>query len=218
MAVIRVLIADDEQLMRHALTLFVDAEPDMTVVGTATCGPEAVHEARQLEPDIVLMDLRMPGGDGIAATAEIHAQVPRCRTITLTTFGTLDGILAALRAGASGYLLKDSDPTDVVGAIRAVHEGSGFLSPRIAERLIASVRDSPDPVGETSPPPPELSTRETEVVLELGKGRSNAEIAAALHLSESSVKGYLAAVMAKWGARDRVQVLIRAAHAGIVRL
>ncbi|WP_279400453.1 response regulator transcription factor [Rathayibacter sp. VKM Ac-2927] len=213
---IRVLIADDEALVRRAISVFVQGEAGMTVVGVAADGVEAVHLTSEIHPDVVLMDLQMPRLSGVDAIHRITAEQPRVRAIALTTFGTIEPVLAALNAGASGYLLKDTDPEDILSAIREIHAGGGVLSPRVTERLLASIRDGAAVGGAAMITLPELSDRESEVLAELALGRSNIEIAAALHLSPGTIKGYLSSIMAKWGARDRVQVLVLAARAGLI--
>lgn len=215
MGTVRVLIADDETLVRRALSVFIKGEAGMTVAGVAADGAEAVALASEIHPDVVLMDLQMPRMGGIEAIRRITAELPRARVIALTTFGTMEPVLAALNAGASGYLLKDTDPDDIISAIREIHAGGGVLSPRVTERLLSSIRDGAG-VGAAMITLPELSDRESEVLAELALGRSNIEIAAALHLSPGTVKGYLSSIMAKWDARDRVQVLVLAARAGLI--
>lgn len=215
MGSVRVLIADDESLVRRALSVFIESEPGMMVAGVATDGAEAVALAGEIQPDVVLMDLQMPRVGGIEAMRKIISEYPRIRVIALTTFGTMEPILAALHAGASGYLLKDTDPEDIISAIREIHSGGGVLSPRVTERLLSSIRDGAG--SETARIRlPALTDRESEVLDALARGRSNTEIATSLHLSAGTVKGYLSSIMAKWDARDRVQVLVLAARAGLI--
>lgn len=212
---IRVLIVDNDSLVRRALVAFIGGELDMEVVGEEQDGIGAVSAVGRLKPDVVLMDLQMPRMGGVDATAEIVRQWPTTRVMAVTTFGTIDAILPALQAGASGYLLKDAEPDDLIAAVRSVHTGSGVLSPQITERLLTSIQDS----ARASVPLTSaemLSEREREVVQLLGTGKSNLEIADAMHVSEGTVKSHLSNVMTKWVARDRVQVLIRAARAGII--
>ncbi|MEV4736986.1 MULTISPECIES: response regulator transcription factor [unclassified Microbacterium] len=215
METVRVLIADDETLVRRALSVFIEGEAGMTVVAVAADGAEAVAMAAEIHPDVVLMDLQMPRMGGIEAIRRITADLPGARVIALTTFGTMEPVLAALNAGASGYLLKDTDPEDIISAIREIHAGGGVLSPRVTERLLSSIREGVG-AGSAAITLPELSDRESEVLTELAHGRSNIEIAAALHLSPGTIKGYLSSIMAKWDARDRVQVLVLAARAGLI--
>lgn len=215
MGTVRVLIADDESLVRRALSVFIESESGMTVAGVAADGAEAVALTAQIRPDVVLMDLQMPRVGGIEAMREITSGFPMTRVIALTTFGTMEPVLAALHAGASGYLLKDTDPEDIISAIREIHSGGGVLSPPVTERLLSSIRDGSGP-GSATIRLPALTERETEVLDELARGQSNTEIASSLHLSTGTVKGYLSSIMAKWDARDRVQVLVLAARAGLI--
>ncbi|MEI3867525.1 response regulator transcription factor [Microbacterium sp. CCNWLW134] len=218
-ASLRVIIVDDEALMRHALAVFVRSAPDMEVVGEAADGAAAVHLCAELRPDAVLMDMQMPGVDGVEATRRIHEAFPEIRVIAVTTFSSVRYVVPALRAGASAYLVKDTDPDELVAAIRDVVDGSVVISPSVTTELISSIRDGAGPTTvESLADHEQLSDRERDVVVLLGRGMSNAEIAAELHLSEATVKTHLGNVMAKWGVRDRVQTLIRAARADIVRL
>lgn len=205
--------------MRHALTVFIRSAPDMEVVGEAADGASAVHVASELHPDIILMDMQMPGMDGIEATRRITDALPDVRVIAVTTFGSAQYVVPALRAGAAGYLVKDTDPPQLVAAVREVLDGSVVISPSVTTALIAAIRDGAQPTTVDALDAHEtLSERELHVVQLLGRGMSNAEIAAELHLSEATVKTHLSHVMSKWGVRDRVQTLIRAARADIVRL
>lgn len=215
---IRVLIVDDESLVRSALRLFVESDPDFVVVGEARDGSQALHAVELHRPDLVLMDIQMPVMSGIEATRRIAETFPAIRILALTTFSSHDTVVQMLRAGASGFLVKDTDPADIVAALRTTHEGGYVVSPQIAHDLVSSIRDSPAGVDAPLEPHEELTDREREVVILLGEGRSNAEIAAALHLAEPTVKTHLSRVMTKWGVRDRVQVLIRAAQARIITL
>ena len=215
MGTVRVLIADDESLVRRALSVFIEGASGMTVAGVAADGAEAVALTAEIHPDVVLMDLQMPRVGGIEAMSRITSEFPLTRVIALTTFGTMEPVLAALHAGASGYLLKDTDPEDIISAIREIHSGGGVLSPLVTERLLSSIRDGAGP-GSTTIRLPALTDRETEVLDELARGKSNTEIATSLHLSAGTVKGYLSSIMAKWDARDRVQVLVLAARAGLI--
>lgn len=212
---IRVLIADDEQLMRSALAIFVERSSTMQVVGTAEDGATAVELAERLRPDVVLMDLNMPGVDGFEAAQRLQDAGNGARILAITTLGTTDAIVRALRGGFAGYLLKDSPPEAVVAAVAAVHSGSGALSPEVTRRLILDVKsDATTPAVLVR----ELNERESAILRELARGKSNQEIAETLHQAESTVKTHLGAVMKKWNARDRVQVLIIAVKAGLVEL
>lgn len=214
----RVLIADDEALMRTALKIFIDAADDMEVVGEASDGVAAVHLANELQPDVVLMDMQMPRMDGIEATKGVLAASPRTRVIAVTTFSSTSYVVPALRAGATAYLVKDTEPAALVAAVREALDGTCVLSPSVTSELVSSIRETPEPPRPVKLKSVEaLSERELDVVRLLGQGLSNAEIAADLHLSEATVKTHLGNVMAKWGVRDRVQTLIHAARAGVIR-
>ncbi|HIX00738.1 MAG TPA: response regulator transcription factor [Candidatus Nesterenkonia stercoripullorum] len=215
---IRVVIADDEELMRHALRIFVDSGERTTVVGEASTGHDAIVLCRELRPDVVLMDMQMPGLDGFQATSEISMICPEVKVLAVTTFSSQGYVAAALRAGAAGYLVKDTSPELLVRSIIDVHEGRAPLSPQIARSLILSVRHNEGPVPGGISPEEELTPREKSIVKLLAKGMSNAEIATALHLSEATVKANFGRLMTKWDVRDRVQVLIRAAKSGLVSL
>lgn len=218
MQAIRVLIADDEKLVRHALRIFVDTSGDMEVVGEATDGDEAVALAAQLLPDVVLMDLQMPRVSGIEATRRIMRVTSEVRVLAVTTFSTERHVVPALRAGASGYLVKDTDPDDILNAIREVAAGRSAMSPRLTRDLILSLRDNPAEESVTVARPEPLTPRELSIVKAIAHGRSNAEIARELHLAEPTVKANLGRVMSKWGVRDRVQVLIYAITNNLVEL
>lgn len=215
MTSITALIADDDPLVRRALSVFLSTA-GIEVVQEAPDGAHAIAAARRLRPDVALVDVQMPGVDGVEATAGIIEQSPGTKVLAITTFGTVESIMPMLRAGASGYLLKDTDPEDIVAAVHDVVAGNGVLSPRITTRLIASIRDASAPVIEPLEEFEVLSDRESEVVRLLAAGLSNAEIALAMHVSEGTVKAHLGNIIAKWGVRDRVQVLIRAARSGLV--
>lgn len=215
---IRVLIADDEALMRTALKIFVNSADDMEVVGEAADGVAAVHLASELQPDVVLMDMQMPRMDGVEATRGVLAASPRTRVVAVTTFSSKNHVVPALRAGATAYLVKDTEPEQLVAAVREVVEGTYVLSPSVTGELVSSIRETPEPPQFVKlSAVEELSGRELDVVRMLAQGLSNSEIAKELHLSEATVKTHLGNVMAKWGVRDRVQTLIHAARAGIVR-
>ncbi len=222
MSVTTVVIADDEQLMLQALKVFVSAAHDLTVAGEAVNGVEAVERCAQLKPDIVLMDLQMPLLNGIDATRRIHATQPAVKIIAVTTFGTAKTVVPALRAGASGYLLKDTDPEALVQAIRDVRDGQNVLSAAVTSALVEAVRAQR---GTTEDPPQllhddasaGLSVREMAVIKLLAKGLSNADIASELFLSEAAVKSRLSQITQKLGVSNRVQVLVRACELGLVQ-
>ena len=217
----RVLIADDQPLMRTGFRLILDAEPDIEVVGEAVDGHEAVEQAARVRPDVVLMDIRMPRMDGIEATRRLAGPEARdpTRVLILTTFDLDQHVLSALRAGASGFLLKDAPPEDLVDAIRVVARGDALLAPSITRRLLDRFASSlPDPAN--LGPPPEFATltaRELEVFRLLARGLSNAEIAEELVVSETTVKTHVARVLMKLDLRDRVQAVVLAYETGIVR-
>lgn len=211
---IRVLLVDDQHLIRLGFRLVLDAEDDIEVVGEAADGRDAVTETARLRPDVVLMDVRMPVVDGIAATERIVASHPGIRIIILTTFDLDEYAFGALRAGASGFLLKDAQRAELVGAVRAVHAGDAALAPRVTRRLIELV--GPEPASTTPPPGFEaLTDRERDVFSAIAAGSTNAEIARDLFLSESTVKTHVGRVLTKIGARDRVHAVILAHRHGI---
>lgn len=214
---VSVLIADDDAFVRRALRVFLEAD-GLEVVGEAADGAEAVRLAHRLRPNVALVDVQMPGVDGIAATERITTGVSGTRVLAITTFGTIDTITPMLRAGASGYLLKDAEPDDIVTAVKDVHAGDSALSPRVISRLIENIRASPSRPHAPLRDSETLSSRELEIVEALGRGLSNAEIAFKMHLSVGTVKSHLSHIFTKWGARDRVQVLIRASRAGLIDL
>ncbi|MFJ1796327.1 response regulator [Kitasatospora griseola] len=216
---IRVLVADDEALLRMAFTTILDAQPDMTPVGEAADGAHAVRLARELRPDVVLMDVRMPGTDGIEATRQLTDACPPSRVLILTTFDLDEYAFAALDAGASGFLLKNTRPDELLAAIRSVAAGDAVLSPRITRRLLDDVR--PHLAGAAAAGRHEerlgrLSAREREVLVEVGRGLSNAEIAARLHLAEATVKSHLGRILHKLALRDRIQAVVLAHESGLV--
>jgi len=220
-APIRVLIADDQRVVRDGLSMLVGLIDDVEVVGAACDGAEAVRLAEAHRPDVILMDLRMPDLDGIAATDLLRERLPAARVLVLTTYADQDAIVPALRAGAKGYLTKDASAEQIEAAIRAVHAGQTHLDPAVQERLVAAVIRSPDPAdhagtgtgtstgtGTGSRPPPDgLTTREAEVLALLASGLSNAEIAQRLYLSHATVKTHINRIFAKTGVRDRAQAV-----------
>jgi len=215
---IRVLLADDQVLVRGGFRALVDSEPDMTVVGEASTGDDAVRLTHDLRPDVVLMDIRMPGLDGLEATRRIVADPAASGThvVVVTTFELDEYVAEAIRSGASGFLVKDTEPADLVRAVRVAAHGDALLSPTVTRRLLARVADATRPVA----PPPgldDLTPREREVLVEVARGLSNDEIARALYLSESTVKTHVSRTMTKLGARDRAQLVVLAYEAGLVR-
>jgi DNA-binding NarL/FixJ family response regulator len=209
---IRVLLADDQALLRTGFRMILQAQPDLDVVGEAVDGADAVRQVQALQPDVVLMDVRMPVMDGVQATAAIAADGGPARVLILTTFDLDEYAFAALRAGASGFLLKDVPPAELAGAIRAVAAGDAVVSPRITRHLLDRVSlHTPDRGGGRTPTESmlaPLTDREREVFGEVARGLSNAEIAARLYLSEATVKTHITRVLAKLRLRDRVQVVI----------
>lgn len=212
---IRLLITDDDPLVRAALRLFVARAPEITIIGEAENGFEAIEAVERLNPDIIMMDVQMPGMGGIEATRTITERWPGTCILACTTLDGRDTVLPMLSAGASGYLLKDSSPDEIVSALRQAHAGTSSLSPRIAAMLVKHVRDETTK-GPSSGDLEPLTEREQEVLAHLAKGMSNAEMSKALHVSEGTIKAHLGAIMAKWQVRDRVQVLVAAARAGLV--
>ena len=213
---IRILLADDQDLVREGLRMLLEAEPDLEVVGEAADGKQALAEARRLEPDVLLMDVRMPELDGIEATARLAATGSRARILMLTTFDLDEYVYLALKAGASGFLLKDATREQLVGAVRTIAAGESLLAPAVTRRLIEDYCRGPKPGG-----PPDavaaLSERELEVLRLLARGLSNAEIAKELFLGEATVKSHVARVLAKLDLRDRVQTVVFAYESGLVR-
>jgi DNA-binding NarL/FixJ family response regulator len=214
---IRVLIADDQRVVRDGLAMLVGLIDGVEIVGAACDGEEAVRLAVAHRPGVILMDLRMPGMDGIAATAQLRDRLPSARVLVLTTYADDDTILPALRAGGHGYLTKDASAEQIEAAIRAVHAGQTHLDPLVQERLVATVTAQPsDPAAPgTRPLPAGLTTREAEVLTLLAAGLSNAEIAQRLFVSNATVKTHINRIFAKTGARDRAQAVRYAYQAGL---
>jgi DNA-binding NarL/FixJ family response regulator len=216
-AAIGVLIVDDQTLVRAGFRMILEIEPDLHVVGEASDGGQAVAQVAALEPDVVLMDVRMPGLDGIAATRRITADAScQARVVMLTTFDMDEYVYDALRAGASGFLLKDVQPELLVAGIRAVHSGESLLAPTLTRRMIESYLDRPRPKDAAQPRLELLTTREQEVLRLLARGLTNAEIARDLYVSETTVKTHVSRVLMKLGLRDRVQAVIYAYQTGLV--
>ena len=215
---IRVLVADDQALVRGSFSILVDTVPDLTSVGEAATGNEAVELAKREKPDIVLMDIRMPGMDGIEATKRITSDpaTSAVRVLVLTTFGIDEYVFAALRAGASGFLLKDTPPGDLLAAIRVVAAGDALLAPAITRRLIAEFTRRPEPKQRPKAALDQTTEREREVLTLIGLGLSNAEIASHLHVSPSTAKTHIGHLLMKLGARDRAQLVIAAYDSGLV--
>lgn len=217
---IRVLLVDDQSLIRIGFRLVLEAEPDIQIVGEAGDGAEAVSQALTLQPDVVLMDVRMPGIDGIAATEQIVRQHPQVRVLVLTTFDLDEYAFGAIRAGASGFLLKDAQRHELVSAVRAVHRGDGALAPRATRALLDHLATQPaagsdGPALSAPDPLVELTERERDVFRAIAQGLSNSEIAETFFLSESTVKTHVGRVLAKLGARDRVHIVILAYRWGL---
>jgi DNA-binding NarL/FixJ family response regulator len=210
-----VLIADDQALVRVGLRKILESEPDTEVVGEAADGEDAVREARRLRPDVVLMDIRMPVLDGIEATRRIIAAQPDAKVLVLTTFG-LDGyVFEALRAGASGFMLKDAPPEEIAAAVRVIAAGDALLAPAVTRSVVEEfARHRPIPTKPAALS--ELTTRETEVLELLARGLSNAEICERLVVSEATTKTHVARILQKLGLRDRIQAVIYAYEAGVV--
>jgi DNA-binding NarL/FixJ family response regulator len=217
---IRVVLADDQTLVRAGFRALLDAEPDVAVVGEAADGAQAVRLARQERPDVMLMDIRMPGLDGLAATRQIAAdpELSGVRIVILTTFGVDEYVAEALRIGAAGFLVKDTDPAELVRAVRVVAAGDGLLSPSVTRRVIEQF------AAHAAPAPPNgatrvagLTDREREVVALVAAGLSNDEIAARLVVSPATAKTHVSRAMVKLGARDRAQLVVFAYEAGLVR-
>jgi DNA-binding NarL/FixJ family response regulator len=212
--VIRVLIADDQALVRGGFRALLDASEGVEVVGEAGDGAQAVRLAADLRPDVVLMDVRMPVEDGLSATRRITAALPEVRVVVLTTFSLDEYVFDALRAGASGFLLKDTEPAELVRAVRVVHDGDALLSPSITRRLVEeyAARAKGPAVSLDA-----LTDREREVVALVGTGLSNEEVAARLFLSPLTAKTHVSRAMGKLGVRDRAQLVVLAYESGLVR-
>ena len=209
----KVLVVDDDPMVRTGLSMILGGAPDLELVGEATNGQEAIDGVRRFSPDVVLMDIRMPVRDGLSAATEILAAAVRPRVIMLTTFDADEMVHRALRAGADGFLLKDTPPERIVESIRAVSRGEPTLSPTVTARLIASVTEAPDPGGSAARATARrrleaLTAREREVALAIGGGASNADIAGTLFMSVATVKSHVTSILAKTGAESRLQVAV----------
>jgi DNA-binding NarL/FixJ family response regulator len=213
--VTRVLIADDEDLMRAGLAELLTADPQIEVVGQASTGREALERARRLAPDVVLMDVRMPDMDGITATRELLRTAPAVRVLILTTFEQDDYVFGALRAGASGFLLKRTRPEDLIAAVHTIAAGDALLSPSVTRRVIARMAQQPMPALADQSKVEELTAREREVLALIARGLSNREIAATLNVEESTIRTHVKRILMKLDLRDRVQAVIFAYETGI---
>ncbi|MBM2621989.1 response regulator transcription factor [Actinoplanes sp. LDG1-06] len=204
---IRILLVDDHPVVRHGLRGMLEAEPDLTVIGEASSGDEGVALAVELRPDVVLMDLRMPGGDGVSATERIVAEASGVRVMVLTTYESDRDILRAIEAGAGGYLLKDASPAELADAVRATARGETVLAPSVASTLVRQVR---------KPAPPALSARETEVLRLVARGLTNADIGKQLFISEATVKTHLLRAFNKLDVADRTAAVTTAMENGLL--
>ncbi|GGP37239.1 response regulator [Streptomyces abikoensis] len=214
---VRILLADDQPLVRSGLRVLMADHPDLEVVGEAATGSEAVRLVGELDPDVVVMDIRMPGMDGIEATRLITAGPTAARVLVLTTFDEDDHVRGALRAGASGFVVKDMALDDILAAIRVVAAGDALLAPGVTRRLIADFAGRPEAAPRRPPRPVEgITEREREVLTLVGRGRSNTEIAEDLFITVATAKSHVSRLLTKLGARDRVQLVITAYEAGLV--
>lgn len=218
-----VLVVDDQRLMRDGIASLLSLQPGITVLGTAANGQEAVTQAQALQPDVILMDVRMPVLDGVAATAQVRRALPTCQVLMLTTFDDEEYIVAALRAGACGYLLKDLPAADLAQAIRAAHKGIYQIDPAVAGKMVAALTGSGPlslaPTGAPVPPaarPDALSSREIEVLRLIAQGASNREIAETLVISEGTVKNHISNILGRLGLRDRTQAALYARENGLL--
>jgi DNA-binding NarL/FixJ family response regulator len=213
--VIRVVVADDQEIVRTGLRMILDAQPDIQVVAEAETGRRAVEAARRLRPDVCLLDIRMPDLDGIEATRRILTEPDPPAVVVITTFDLDEYVYGALRAGAKGFLLKDAGPELLVQAVHAAADGDALIAPRVTGRLLAALATTR---SETAPEPAEpLTAREEDVLVTVARGRTNAEIAADLHISLSTVKTHLSSLMTKLGARNRVELVMWAYDSGRMR-
>lgn len=211
---IKIVIADDHPIVREGLATVLSMEEDLEVVGQAANGVEAVSLARDLRPDVILMDLQMPEMDGVQAIREIKAQSPEIGIIILTTYDTDEYIFSGIEAGTRGYLLKDSSPAEVIEAIRTVHKGYSLIQPRVATRVLDRVSQQ----AHGTAPEQVLSARETEVVQLISTGAANKEIAAQLLIGESTVKTHVIHILNKLGVKGRTEAVVEAARRGIIKI
>ena len=213
---IRVVLADDQALVRGGFRMILEAQPDLEVIGEADDGIAAVEQVQAGEPDVVLMDIRMPRMNGVQATAELCRRGSAARVLILTTYSLDEYVYDAVRAGASGFLLKDVSPADLVHAVRVVAAGDALVAPAITRRLLEGFVTRPRPGSRTPEALAQLTDRELDVLREVARGRSNAEIAAVLHLGEATVKTHVSRILAKLRLRDRAQAVVLAYESGLV--
>lgn len=213
---IRVALADDEALIRGGLRMILEGEEDIRLVGEAEDGTAAIDLAVEQSPDVIVMDLRMPGVDGIEATGTIRKRIPGVKVLVVTTFDLDDYVLAALKAGADGFLIKDTAPEDLVGAIRTVAAGESLLAPSVTRRLIEHYVGQVDPEPGLKAGIDELTDRELEVMKLVAKGMTNSEIAETLFLGEGTVKTHITSILAKLGLANRAQIVVAAYESGLV--
>jgi DNA-binding NarL/FixJ family response regulator len=216
-----VLVVDDQQLIRDGIASLLGIQAGITVVGTASDGAQAVAQALALAPDVILMDVRMPGTDGVAATAQVRRELPACQVIMLTTFDDEDYVVRALRAGAAGYLLKDLPATELASAVRMAHAGVAQFGAQAVGRLASALARHPAPPGAgrgpgERPPGQPLTAREVDVLRLIARGATNREIAARLYLSEGTVKNHISRILTRLGLRDRTQAAIYARDHGLL--
>ncbi len=214
-AIVRVLVADDQDLLRDGLVAILDAEPDLEVTAQVSCGPDAVSATISLKPDVVLMDVQMPGGDGLTATKEILARCPKTRVIVLTMFDLDEYVAEALRAGASGFLLKTTPSSTLTAAVRTCATGEMTLAPTVTRRLVETYVRQPTPGGTLPPRLQSLTPRELDILRALARGLSNLEIGHELYLAESTVKTHVTRILAKLQLRDRLQAACLAYGTGV---
>jgi DNA-binding NarL/FixJ family response regulator len=215
--VIKILIADDQALVRGAFRMMLESEPDMEVLGEAADGREAIEQTRLRKPDLVLMDVRMPGMDGIEATRQLMSDTSAPRVLMLTTFDLDEHVYDAMKAGASGFMLKNAPPEQLASAVRTVASGEALLAPAITRRLIENFVQRPRAGADRPERLAELTERELDVFRRIARGLSNAEIAAELFLSEATVKTHVNRILTKLGLRDRTQAAVLAYETGIVQ-
>ena len=218
-APVRVLVVDDQQLIRDGIASLLGIQPGITVVGTASDGAQAVEQALALVPDVILMDVRMPGTDGVLGAAQVRRVLPGCQVIMLTTFDDEDYVVRALRAGAAGYLLKDLPATELASAVRMAHAGVAQFGAQAVGRLASALARHPAQAQADAEPGPagqELTAREVDVLRLIARGATNREIAARLYLSEGTVKNHISRILTRLGLRDRTQAAIYARDRGLL--